>query len=86
MVEVGQREPAVNSEDPAGLQPPAAAVRGALDLRGVVFAYPARPDAFVFQGFSLSIKAGETVAFVGPSGSGKSTVVALMERCVPPTW
>ena len=39
------------------------------------------PDATVaLQDFSLSIRAGETIAFVGRSGAGKSTLVNLLTR------
>jgi len=36
------------------------------EFTDVQFAYPARPKKKVFNGFSLKIKAGETVALVGP--------------------
>jgi ABC-type multidrug transport system fused ATPase/permease subunit len=38
----------------------------------------------VLRDFSLKIKAGQKVAFVGASGSGKSTVVSLIERFYDP--
>jgi len=59
-------------------------VQGVVELRGVTFAYPARPEKPVFKNFSLVIPAGTTVALVGESGSGKSTVVQLIERFYDP--
>jgi ATP-binding cassette subfamily B protein len=55
-----------------------AAVRGALQLRSVTFAYRGR--ASVLRDFSLDIRPGTTVAIVGPTGSGKSTIVKLLLR------
>lgn len=58
--------------------------RPAPDLRGdivydeVCFGYS--PDRPVLNGISLSIGAGETVAFVGPSGAGKTTICSLLPR------
>ncbi|CAK9084881.1 ABC-type oligopeptide transporter ABCB9 (ATP-binding cassette sub-family B member 9) (ATP-binding cassette transporter 9) (ABC transporter 9 protein) (hABCB9) (TAP-like protein) (TAPL) [Durusdinium trenchii] len=53
---------------------------GALQLRDLHFAYPARPDVKVLDGLSLDIPASQVVALVGPSGNGKSTVIGLVKR------
>ncbi|XP_074118480.1 LOW QUALITY PROTEIN: ATP-binding cassette sub-family B member 10, mitochondrial [Sminthopsis crassicaudata] len=58
--------------------------QGALEFKGVSFAYPARPEVKIFQDFSLSIPSGSITALVGPSGSGKSTVVSLLLRLYDP--
>ena len=50
----------------------------------VRFAYPARPDAFVVDGVSFTVKAGEKIAVVGPSGAGKSTLFHLLLRFYDP--
>jgi ATP-binding cassette subfamily B protein len=59
--------------------------QGAITFDNVAFNYPARPDIPALDGFSLTIKPGETVAFVGPSGAGKSTVIQLILRFYDPT-
>jgi len=66
------------------VQPAMSSVRGDVELRDVVFAYPARPDILVFRHFNLVVPAGKTIALVGSSGSGKSTVVSLIERFYDP--
>ena len=73
------------------IQPPAdglvslpARVRGDLELDGLRFSYPSRPDRFAIDGLSLSIRAGETLALVGPSGAGKSTLYDLLLRFYDP--
>ena len=61
-------------------------LQGSIEFKKVAFRYPSRPDAPIFENFSLSIKAGQTIALVGPSGSGKSSVVALIERFYNPQY
>ena len=58
-------------------------VQGLIEFQDVHFHYNAtnRP---VLNGIDLTIKAGETVAFVGPSGTGKSTLTALIQRFYDP--
>jgi ATP-binding cassette subfamily B protein len=58
--------------------------RGDIEMRGVQFAYPTRPDTIVLNDFSFSAKAGQRIALVGPSGSGKSTTVSLLFRFYDP--
>ena len=51
-------------------------------LSHVTFSYDGTKNALA--DISLSIGAGETVAFVGPSGGGKSTLAALIARFFDP--
>ncbi|WP_042168236.1 ABC transporter ATP-binding protein [Paenibacillus gorillae] len=53
-------------------------VKGDIRYNNVSFGYEGQ--AKVLNGISLSIKAGETVAFVGPSGAGKTTLCSLLPR------
>eukprot|EP00727_Mastigamoeba_balamuthi_P005492 m51a1_g1562 putative multidrug resistance protein 1-like (3087) ;mRNA; r:38021-50690 len=61
---------------------------GDIEFRSVFFRYPTRPEVEILNDFTLSIKSGQTVAFVGPSGCGKSTAVGLLERMydIPTTF
>jgi ATP-binding cassette subfamily B protein len=58
--------------------------RGDIVFNAVRFAYPTRPDAFVVDGVSFAVKAGEKIAVVGPSGAGKSTLFHLLLRFYDP--
>ncbi|GMP95459.1 hypothetical protein CsSME_00044503 [Camellia sinensis var. sinensis] len=60
-------------------------VDGMIELRGVQFHYPSRPDVLIFKGFDLTVHAGQSMALVGQSGSGKSSVLALVLRFYDPT-
>lgn len=46
-------------------------VHGDITFQDLSFRYPTRKETLVFNGLSLTIRAGQTVALVGPSGSGK---------------
>ncbi|KAL0910642.1 hypothetical protein M5K25_021644 [Dendrobium thyrsiflorum] len=75
---------AIEPDDPEAYQAGSSLMTGSIEFRGVEFAYPARPDVPILQGFSLSIKPGKSTALVGPSGSGKSTIISLIERFYDP--
>lgn len=53
---------------------------GEIQIEGISFAYPARPDITVLKDLKLSVPANKTTALVGASGSGKSTIIGLLER------
>ncbi len=56
----------------------------ALEFQGVTFRYE-RHGMDALSGINLTVRAGETVAFVGGSGSGKTTLVSLVPRFYEPT-
>ncbi|CAM0945814.1 unnamed protein product [Alopecurus aequalis] len=76
------RKPEIDASDKGGLI--LDKFVGDVELKDVYFSYPARPEQLIFNGFSISIPTGTTVALVGESGSGKSTVISLVERFYDP--
>lgn len=53
-------------------------VRGDIRFEGVTFGYES--SRTILNNIHLSIRAGETIAFVGPSGAGKTTICSLLPR------
>lgn len=82
MFETIHRKPEIDSYDDKGIV--LENLKGDIELKDVYFSYPARPDHLIFNGFSLRVPSGITMALVGESGSGKSTVVSLVERFYDP--
>ncbi|MBV6730154.1 ABC transporter ATP-binding protein/permease [Listeria monocytogenes] len=74
-LEVMDTEPAIQDEKDAK---PAKAFRGDIAYNHVSFEYSDGKN--VLNHINLSIKAGETVAFVGPSRAGKTTICNLLPR------
>uniref|UniRef100_A0A3Q3VZA3 Uncharacterized protein n=1 Tax=Mola mola TaxID=94237 RepID=A0A3Q3VZA3_MOLML len=58
--------------------------RGEIEFLNCKFTYPTRPDTQVLNDLVVSVKPGQTLAFVGSSGCGKSTSVHLLERFYDP--
>ncbi|KAG8077648.1 hypothetical protein GUJ93_ZPchr0007g4641 [Zizania palustris] len=77
-----KRKPAIDPDNITGKQ--LEDIRGDVELKDVYFSYPARPEQLIFDGFSLRVSNGTTMAIVGESGSGKSTVISLVERFYDP--
>ncbi|KAB1083213.1 ABC transporter ATP-binding protein [Neorhizobium galegae] len=53
-------------------------LKGEIAYQNVSFGYS--PHKPVLENVNLSIRAGETIAFVGPSGAGKTTICSLLPR------
>lgn len=78
------RQTEIEPDDPDGCKV-MKELKGQIEFKNVFFSYPSRPDQMIFQGLSLKIESGKTMALVGQSGSGKSTVIGLIERFYDPT-
>src|SRR5690606_690634 len=72
-------EPSVVESPDAYELPP---IEGEVRFEDVTFGY--HPEIPVLHDVDLTIKAGETVCFVGPTGAGKSTVTKLIIRFYDP--
>ncbi len=70
-----------------------ARVKGDIEFRDVGLRYGSRDSADIPEGqqvaalsdVNLTVRAGETVAFVGPSGAGKTSLVNLLPRFLEPS-
>ncbi|KAK4485731.1 hypothetical protein RD792_008377 [Penstemon davidsonii] len=78
------RKSKIESDNEEGIKASDQTLKGKIEFDGVFFSYPSRPEVMIFQGLSLKIDAGTTIALVGESGSGKSTVIGLIERFYDP--
>lgn len=65
-------------EDESGKTKCLTSVFGNVELDHVRFGY--HPDKTIIHDFSVSVKAGQTVAIVGHTGAGKTTIVNLLMR------
>ncbi|KAJ3695665.1 hypothetical protein LUZ60_001042 [Juncus effusus] len=77
-----KRTPVIDASDTTGIV--LDDIKGEIELKDVYFSYPTRTDHLIFDGFSLQVPSGTTMAIVGESGSGKSTVINLVERFYDP--
>ncbi|CAL4956320.1 unnamed protein product [Urochloa decumbens] len=77
-----ERQPDIDIYDTTGII--LEDIKGDVELKDVYFSYPTRSEHLVFDGFSLRVPSGTTMALVGESGCGKSTVISLVERFYDP--
>ncbi len=50
----------------------------AVQISGLGYSYPEKPESQILENISLDIKAGQMIAFIGPSGAGKTTLASLI--------
>jgi ATP-binding cassette subfamily B multidrug efflux pump len=81
MLNIMDTVPAITAPAVVGALTDVSQVRGAIDVRGLTFAYG---DTAVLRDISLCVAPGETLALVGPTGSGKSTLINLLPRLFDP--
>lgn len=55
-----------------------------VEFRNVTFAYSPGSETPTLNAINLTVKAGETIAFVGPNGCGKSTLLGFLPRFYDP--
>jgi len=82
MFAILDRKTKIEPDNPKGYKPEK--LKGDVQIVGVEFSYPSRPNVIIFKEFSLSIQPGKSTAIVRQSGSGKSTIIALIERFYDP--
>lgn len=79
--ELMQLEPEIKDKPDAVF---AGKLKGEITFENITFAYEGHEP--VIKNFSLHIKAGESVAFVGSTGVGKSTLCSLLPRFYEPQY
>ncbi len=77
-VAIGRIQEILSVEEESRDAKPETAPAGAIEIEDLHFAYG--EGSPVLNGLSLSIRKGETVAFLGPPGAGKSTLMHLLVR------
>ena len=78
MVAIGRIEEILSVDEESRETAPDEGPGGEIEIEDLHFAYgEGKP---VINGLSLSIRKGETVAFLGPPGAGKSTLMHLLVR------
>ncbi|XP_059662527.1 ABC transporter B family member 15-like [Cornus florida] len=78
------RKSEIDPDNSRGFDANKISIKGSVELKNVVFAYPSRPNQLIIKGLWLKIAAGSSVALVGQSGSGKSTIIGLIQRFYDP--
>jgi ATP-binding cassette subfamily B protein RaxB len=58
-------------------------MKGKIELRNIYFKYNKDDEEYLFENYSLTIEAGESIVIVGKSGCGKSTLLKIISGLIP---
>ena len=56
-----------------------------IQLQSICFSYPTKPETYIIDTLSLTLKKNSITALIGPSGAGKSTLADLIVGLLKPT-
>ncbi len=75
--------PADFSYQPLSVPEAAPPMANGIEIQGLCFAYPEKPQQEILADLNLTVPAGAFIGIAGPSGCGKSTLIKILDKLEP---